>query len=154
MPHQRKRGDHRQSFPLYTDYPTPGGEVQFGHSGPTWPSQGQTNLKRNALLDRIHILLERHLNDPSINVNWLADQLVMNRKTLYRHVRSLLQLSPTDLIRQYRLFKACGLLSEGHTVRETANSVGFNTSSHFTTVFKEFFRQTPTEFIAGRKKEF
>src|SRR5205823_1038361 len=86
----------------------------------------------------------------AVNVNWLADQLAIDRKTLYRNVLSLVQLAPAELIRQYRLHKGADLLRAGYTVRATASLVGFTTPSHFTTVFKEYYRQTPTEFIAGQ----
>ena len=103
-------------------------------------------------LNRVYDLLEKHLDDTSIGVDWLADQLTMNRKTLYRKVHSLIQLPPADLIRQYRLRKAADLLRAGHTVAETADLVGFNTSSHFSIVFKEFYLKTPTEFMGSRAK--
>lgn len=101
-------------------------------------------------MSRIYALLDGHLHDSSVCVNWLAHQLVMNRKTLYRKVGSLSQLTPTDVIRTYRLRKAAELLCTGCTVTQTASSTGFKTPSHFTTVFKEFYRQTPSEFVASR----
>jgi signal transduction histidine kinase/CheY-like chemotaxis protein/AraC-like DNA-binding protein len=101
---------------------------------------------------RIYGLLDQHLDDPTISVDWLADQLAMNRKTLYRKVQSLIQLSPADLIRQYRLRRAAELLKAGHNVAETADKVGFNTPSHFSLVFKETYQQTPTEFMASLVK--
>jgi AraC-like DNA-binding protein len=106
----------------------------------------------NAFLKRIYGLLERNLEDPLVNVDWLADQLGINRKTLYRQLKHRIQRSPTELIRQFRLQKVVKLLGAGYTVTETAYLVGFNTPSHFTTVFKEFYQQTPTEFIASRVK--
>ena len=99
-------------------------------------------------LVRIYNLLEQHLDDPTISVDWLADQLAMNRKTLYRKVQSLIQLAPADLIRQYRLRKAADLLKAGRTIAETADRTGFSTPSHFSTTFKEFYQKTPTEYIA------
>lgn len=99
---------------------------------------------------RIYGLLDQHLDDPTIGVDWLADQLAMNRKTLYRKVQSLIQLSPADLIRQYRLRRAAELLRVGHNVAETADRVGFNTPSHFSTTFKEFYQKTPTEFVTSQ----
>ena len=76
----------------------------------------------------------------------------MNRKTLYRKVHSLIQLPPADLIRQYRLRKAAELLGTGRNVNETADLVGFSTPSHFSIVFKDFYHQTPSEFITNRVK--
>ncbi|MFD2934919.1 hybrid sensor histidine kinase/response regulator transcription factor [Spirosoma flavum] len=109
-------------------------------------------LIQDPFLNRIYGLLDQNLDDTTIGVDWLADQLAMNRKTLYRKVQSLIQLAPAELIRQYRLRKAAELLRSGISVIETVDLTGFSTHSHFTLVFKEFYQQTPTEFIAGRNK--
>ena len=124
------------------------------HRQPLVLSTGNTTYpgKPHVFLSRIYTLLEQHLPDTSISVNWLADHLAINRKTLYRKVQNLIQLTPTDLIRQYRFRKAVELLRIGYTVRQTSGLIGFKSSSHFSSVFKEFYRQTPTEFIASQKK--
>ena len=108
--------------------------------------------KRHIFLSRIYSLLEQHLPDSSISVNWLEVQLGINRKTLYRKLERLLQLTPTNLIRQYRLQRAVDLLRIGYTITQTARLIGFKSSSHFASVFKEFYQETPSEFIAGQLK--
>ena len=117
------------------------------------PIHAKTLGKQHIFLSRIYTLLEQHSPDPLVSVNWLADQLAINRKTLYRKVQSLLQLTPTDLIRQYQLNKAAELLRRGYTVSQTASLIGFKSSSHFASVFKEFYQQTPREFIASQLKK-
>ncbi|GAB4017235.1 hybrid sensor histidine kinase/response regulator transcription factor [Spirosoma koreense] len=106
------------------------------------------NQVEDAFLHRVYTLLEEHLSDPSLDVDWLAGQVAMSRKTLYRKIHSLVQLAPNELIRQYRLRKAADLLRAGHTASQTAYLVGFKTPSYFTIVFKEFYQKTPTEFAA------
>jgi DNA-binding response OmpR family regulator/nitrogen-specific signal transduction histidine kinase len=98
-------------------------------------------------LERIYSLLETHLDDPKVGVEWLADQLAMDRKTLYRKLQSKLQLSPNALIRMYRLRRAGELLRGGMTVTETAYSVGFESLTYFGQCFKEHYHITPTEFV-------
>ena len=100
-------------------------------------------------LRRVYELLETNLSDPLLTVDWLADELAMSRKTLYRKIHSLLQLNPHELIRQYRLRKAADLLRAGHSASQTAYLTGFKTPSYFTMVFKEFYQKTPTEFVAN-----
>ncbi|MVM35899.1 response regulator [Spirosoma sp. HMF4905] len=102
---------------------------------------------QDQFLRRLYHLLDDHLDDSSLSVEWLADQLAVSRKTLYRKVQTLMQLSPNDLIRQYRLRKAIDLLRAGHNASETAYMVGFESPSYFTRVFKEFYNQTPTDYI-------
>lgn len=125
------------------------------HVRPSWvrpASRTPPDRSPHAFLKRIYGLLEQNLENPSVNVSWLADQLAMNRKTLYRKVERFIQLTPTDLISQFRLRKAVELLRIGYTVTQTATLIGFKSSSHFTTVFKEFYRQTPSKFIASQLK--
>lgn len=113
---------------------------------PDTPSPIQT--VEDTFLHRAYEILENHLNDPALTVDWLADELAMSRKTLYRKVHSLTQLNPHELIRQYRLRKAADLLRAGHTPSQTAYLTGFKNPSYFTTVFKEFYQKTPSEFTA------
>ncbi|WP_227687057.1 hybrid sensor histidine kinase/response regulator [Spirosoma arboris] len=130
---QKLQNQYRRQFTL-PDTPTP------------------LELTQDPFLHRVYELLDNHLDDSSLNVDWLADQLAMSRKTLYRKIHSLVQLAPNELIRQYRLRKAADLLRTGHNVTETTYLVGFKTPSHFTIVFKEFYQKTPTEFIASHDK--
>ncbi|MBD2753484.1 hybrid sensor histidine kinase/response regulator transcription factor [Spirosoma validum] len=129
--HQQKLRDHyRQQF-AQPDMPSP------------------INMVGDAFLHRVYKLLEDNLSDPSLDVDWLADQMAMSRKTLYRKIHNLVQLAPNELIRQYRLRKAADLLRAGYHASETAYRVGFKTPSYFTIVFKEFYQKTPTEFAAS-----
>lgn len=107
----------------------------------------------DAFLQRVYQLLEEHLSNPALDVDWLADQLAMSRKTLYRKSHSLVQLAPNELIRQYRLRKAADLLRAGHNASQTAFMVGFKTPSYFTLVFKEFYLKTPTEFATTQSDQ-
>ena len=98
-------------------------------------------------LRRLYELIEQQLDNSSLSVEWLAEQLAMSRKTLYLKVHTLTHLSPIDLIRQYRLRKAIDLLRSGHSASETAYMTGFETPSYFARVFREFYQQTPTDYI-------
>ncbi len=110
---------------------------------PQQPAEVLANEFPESVVRRIYALLQPHLPDPAISVNWLAIQPGINRKTLYRKWQSLSQLTPTDLIRQYRLQSAAELLRIGYTVTQTARLSGFKSSSHFASVFKAFYQQTP-----------
>jgi signal transduction histidine kinase/AraC-like DNA-binding protein len=100
----------------------------------------------NAWLQSVYALLEKHLDKSDLSVEWLAEQLMMSRKTLLRKVQALLQLSPSEVIQQYRLRRATDLLRAGYSVSETAYAVGFNTPAYFGQCFKDFYHLTPSEF--------
>ncbi|TYZ08403.1 response regulator [Hymenobacter lutimineralis] len=119
------------------------GQLASPGPAPEAPENVQSNWLRG-----LYAVLEKHLDDPGLNVEWLAEQMMMSRKTLLRKVQSLTQLAPSELIQQYRLRKAAELLRAGHTVSETAYIVGFNTPAYFGQCFKELYHITPSEFIA------
>ncbi|MBC3788904.1 response regulator [Spirosoma utsteinense] len=98
-------------------------------------------------LGRLYRLIDQRLDDSMLSVEWLADQLAMSRKALYLKVHTLTHLSPVELIRQYRLRKAIDLLRAGHGVSETGYLVGFDSPSYFTRVFRQFYQQTPTDYL-------
>ena len=102
---------------------------------------------QDPFLRRVYELLDNHLTDVSINVDWLSDELAMTRKTLYRKIHSLTQLAPNELMRQYRLRKAADLLRTGHNPAETAYLIGFKNQSHFAKAFRDFYGRTPTNFM-------
>ncbi|WP_229254081.1 response regulator [Dyadobacter sp. NIV53] len=103
--------------------------------------------KQDLFLSRLYQLVEQRLDDSSLSVEWLADQMAMSRKTFYRKVHTLVQLSPNELIRQYRLRKAIDLLRAGNNASETAYLLGFESPSHFSKVFREFYQRTPTDYL-------
>jgi signal transduction histidine kinase/AraC-like DNA-binding protein len=98
-------------------------------------------------LGKLYALVDQRLDDSTLSVEWLADQLAMSRKALYLKVQNLTHLAPIELIRQYRLRKAIDLLRAGHGVSETGYLVGFDSPSYFTRVFREFYQQTPTAYL-------
>lgn len=130
---QTLRSYYRQQI----EQPGGGGEPSTDSPPPTDP-----------FLARIYGLLERHLDDPQVGVEWLADQLAMDRKTLYRKLQSKFRLSPNALIRTYRLRRAGEFLRAGRTMTDVAYSVGFDSVTYFGKCFKEQYQMTPSEFTA------
>ncbi len=110
-------------------------------------SEISTELIQDKFLLGVYELLDTHLDNSQLSVEWLAEQLAMNRKTLYRKIQSLTQLAPNELIRRYRLRKAADLLRSGYNISETAYCVGFETPNYFSQCFKEVYQLTPTEFV-------
>lgn len=104
------------------------------------------NTVQSKWLSGLYTLLEKHLDKSDLSVEWLAEQLMMSRKTLLRKMQTLLRIAPSEFIQQYRLRRAAELLRAGHPVAETAYLVGFNTPAYFGQCFKEFYQTTPREY--------
>ncbi len=101
----------------------------------------------NELLTRLQELIEEHLSNPELNVDFLAEQLCISRSGLYDKIRSLAEVTPHELIQLTRLKKAAEYLAEGkYRVQEVSYMVGFNNSSYFSRLFQKQFGVKPSEF--------
>ena len=97
-------------------------------------------------LEKLLPLLEKNLADSGYGTEALASDLSMSRRTLHRKMTALLGLGPSEYIRQYRLKRGAQLLREGNTVAEVAFRVGYESQTHFSAVFKEFYQIPPSEY--------
>jgi YesN/AraC family two-component response regulator len=101
-------------------------------------------------IQKLYQYLDERLDEPNMDVENLAAGMNMNRRTLNRKLKLVLNISANDLIRRYRLQKAASMIASGHNITQTAYTVGFETPSYFTQCFKEQYGQTPTEFAAQK----
>ncbi len=92
--------------------------------------------------------IEARIDDSSLSVESLAEDLSISRKTLYRKTNGLTKLSPNEVIRQYRLRRAIDALKAGHNASETAYMVGFETPAYFGQYFKDQYGVTPIEYAS------
>ncbi|MEZ0539284.1 ATP-binding protein [Fibrella arboris] len=101
----------------------------------------------DSFLKNVYAYIESRLDDSSLTVDELAKRHNMSRRTMHRKLTSLTNLSANDLIRQYRLRRAAELLRAGYSVAQTAYSVGFESPTYFSTLFKQTYQQSPTDFV-------
>lgn len=91
--------------------------------------------------------IETHMADMEYGVKELSEEVFMSRSQLFRKLRALTNLSPTDFIRTQRLKRAADLLNQkAATVTEIAYMVGFQNPAHFATSFKKEFGVTPSKY--------
>ncbi len=104
-------------------------------------------------LDRVRSVIEQNLGDESFGVAQLAQAVGQDRSHLYRRIHTLLDETPSNLLRRLRLERASQLLAgQAGTVAEIAYAVGFNSVSYFCKCFREKHGVTPSGF-RGSKRE-
>lgn len=104
-------------------------------------------IEENFLNQIIDLVTKEYLSDSDFEPNILAEKLNISRSTLYRKIKSLTNLSPSDFIRNIRLKHACTLLKDAHIqIKEVAYAVGFFDQRYFSSCFKAEFGMTPSEF--------
>ncbi|WP_437921046.1 hybrid sensor histidine kinase/response regulator transcription factor [Sphingobacterium sp. LRF_L2] len=106
-----------------------------------------TPLDEQFLHKMLHII-EEHLSDDQFDVIALGDKLGLSKSTLYRKTKVLLDLSPSEFIKNIRLKHACQLMDKDKSisVSEVAFATGFADPRYFSTCFKAAFQLTPSEY--------
>jgi len=105
------------------------------------------NRRDVQFLNHVISIIEQHISDPIFDTITLARECNISRMHLHRKLKTLLSLSPGELIRNIRLYRAADLIKENYgAVSEIAHQVGFRNVSHFAKRFKELFGETPSNF--------
>ena len=94
-----------------------------------------------------------HLSDSGYGVEQIAADLGITRIHVNRKLKAETGYSPSTVFKTIRMAEARRLLLEGqYPVSEIATRCGFSTASYFSTAFKDFFGQSPSEFLISQNK--
>ena len=101
------------------------------------------------LMDRIMKVVNKHLDDPELNVEMLASEVGLSRVHVHRKLKELTNLSTRDFIKNIRLSQAASLLDQNKkmTISEVAYAVGYTNLSHFSNSFREKYGMSPKEYM-------
>ena len=104
-----------------------------------------------AIIDLVH-----HLNNANSFIrksDYLCEKLGMSRSNLFRKLKGLTGMTPSDLIIKIKLNHAVELFKSGQNMQIAyiAYESGFNDPKYFSTVFKKFYGTTPKEFMENQK---
>ena len=99
------------------------------------------------LVDKATAFVEQNLDNASLSVEMLSDEVGMSRVHLYKRLLSITGNTPSEFIRIIRLKHAARLLREGQlNVSEVAYRVGFNMPRNFSKYFKEYYGVGPSQY--------
>jgi signal transduction histidine kinase/ligand-binding sensor domain-containing protein/DNA-binding response OmpR family regulator len=100
-----------------------------------------------AFLNKLTLLLEKELSNSELNINSIARELGFSRTGFYRKLKGLMDISPLDFLRKYRLKRAAEMILEGSlSLNEVAERTGFGTYSHFSVTFKKHYSISPKDY--------
>lgn len=101
----------------------------------------------NYFLNKIDVVIEKHIKDEDLSVQLLADNVGLSRSQLHRKLISLTNLPPSEYIKLFKLKKASELILEDrYSMDEVAFISGFSSSSYFTSSFKSVYGLTPSKW--------
>ena len=106
----------------------------------------QVNQRDMAFGERMKQIVEEHLNDPNLNVEFLAGELGLSRTQIFRRVKTITGKGPLDYIRERRLIRADELLrTTDMTIQQVSMEMCFSSPGYFSKCYKAHFGKLPSE---------
>ena len=99
----------------------------------------------DSFLRNVRAIVEGNYPQEDFGLPQLCQKIGMSRSQLFRKMKALTDLAPSDLIRTHRLNAARILLETGAAnVAEAAWQVGFKDPSYFSKMYQEEFGEAPS----------
>jgi len=99
------------------------------------------------LLKDIKAVVEANIGNSEFCINDILKAVGVSRTMLHVKLKSLLNMSIGDYIREMRISKAKDMLRSGESISDTAYATGFADPNYFSKCFKKKEGMTPSEFI-------
>ncbi|WP_297088086.1 hybrid sensor histidine kinase/response regulator transcription factor [uncultured Draconibacterium sp.] len=124
------------------------------HEDVMLPEEEEVSSMDSVFLDKLKSILEDNYSNPDFKVDELSRKIGLSSRHLLYKIKSLLDISPVEFIRIFRLQKASQLLL-GHkgSISEIAYETGFNDPGYFGKCFSKYFGMRPSEYVKAHETE-
>jgi signal transduction histidine kinase/ligand-binding sensor domain-containing protein/DNA-binding response OmpR family regulator len=107
--------------------------------------------KDESFLKEVIRVVEAKMEDPDFNIDAVAGTMAFSRTNFYKKFKSLTTLTPMEFVRDMRLQRAKQYLDAGgHNISEVAYLTGFSNPKYFSTLFKEKYHVSPSDYIKSK----
>ena len=118
------------------------------------PEESTFSQADETFLLKLNKIILEHLDSSHLDVTFICKEIGMSRASLYNKLKALTDMGANDYINKFRMEKAITLItSTDLSFTEIAEKVGFTTSRYFSTAFKQYTGETPTQYKEKRKQE-
>lgn len=122
-------------------------EQKYSRVITTAPSEVELESPDERLVRDLVQLIEDHMEDPKLSVEFLAGQVGMSRANLYRKLQKIMNETPVSFIRKLKLQRAQQILAmDKFYISEVAYMCGFKSQRYFSKCFVREFGCTPSQF--------
>lgn len=106
------------------------------------------------LMTRVMKSINAHINDNDFSIEILAQEVGISRAHLHRKIKDITGVATGKFIRNIRMQQAARLILEGKVnCSDVAYHVGFCDNAYFSTVFKQYYGVSPTEYARKHKAD-
>lgn len=118
------------------------------------PEESTFSQADETFLLKLNKIIQEHLDSSHLDITFICKEIGMSRASLYSKLKALTDMGANDYINKFRMEKAITLItSTNMSFTEIAEKVGFTTSRYFSTAFKQYTGETPTQYKEKRKQE-
>ncbi len=108
------------------------------------------NHSNEEFLSKVSGIIEENISNTDLSVDFIVKHMYISRSGFFAKIKTLVDVTPNELIQIIRLKKAATLMLENrYLVSEVCYMVGFRNPSYFSKCFQKQFGMTPVEFIKG-----
>lgn len=98
-------------------------------------------------------VVEQNLDREDLGSTFIAEQMLMSPRQFYRKFKEISGMSPSDLIKDYRMEKAARLLQDDElSIQNVISDVGISSRAYFYKEFTRKFGTTPKNYREQLKK--
>jgi signal transduction histidine kinase/ligand-binding sensor domain-containing protein/AraC-like DNA-binding protein len=97
-------------------------------------------------IEKLKDIIGEHYANEYYQIADFAAKMAVSERQLQRKVKALINISPMDMLRDYRLQKAALKLKDGYQVTMVSDQCGFNNVSYFCRCFKKKYGITPKAY--------
>ena len=95
----------------------------------------------------VNEVIIEHMSNQELDLNLLSKKLGLSRATLYNKLKKLTDMGGNDYINKVRLERIIYLMINTElNFTEIAEKTGFSSSRYFSTMFKRYTGETPTQY--------
>ncbi|MFR9651900.1 MAG: substrate-binding domain-containing protein [Rikenellaceae bacterium] len=112
----------------------------------TEESDDRYTVQEREFINQFKSIIDSNISNSEFGIEQMYAQMGLSRVQLFRKVKALTEMSPSEMLRLERLKQGDILLrTTSKTMAEIAYDVGFSAPSYFSKCYKEQYGVTPTE---------
>ena len=109
--------------------------------------------EEDRLITRYLTFVANNYQYNNLKIKDICEQLHISIRQLERKVRHFLDMTPNELLNDYRLSRAKELLEQGKSVSQVYEHCGFSSHAYFSKRYKEKFGHLPSQFKKQKAKQ-
>ena len=117
------------------------------------PEESTISLTDETFLIKLNSIIQENIENSNLGIQFICQEVGLGRSSLYNKLKALTGMGANEYISKLRIEKAITLISgTDMPFSEIAEKTGFTTPSYFSTAFKQYTGETPSQYKERKKK--